>query len=100
MTFTSPIAQSAGTESIVIGQGKDSSAANSTLPPAGFLTALGLDAGGLPPRQAVRLADNKIEAYRYQNLRPRGIEKPVTLFVAPTSQGIATVACVDPNADC
>ena len=44
---------------------------NSTLLPAGFLTALGLDSGELPPRQAVRLADNKLEAYRYPNLRPR-----------------------------
>ena len=101
MNFTSPIAQTpGGSESIVIGQVKDSSAANSTLLPAGFLQALGLDAGEVPPRQAVRLADNKLEAYRYANLRPSGISKPVTLFTVPTSAGIATVACVDPSADC
>ena len=101
MSFTSPIAQSpGGSESIVIGQVKDSSAANATLLPAGFLKALGLSGGEAPPRQAVRLADNKLEAYRYANLRPSGISKPVTLFTVPTSAGIATVACVDPSADC
>jgi hypothetical protein len=101
MSFASPIAESGGgTQSIVIGQVKDASAANSTLLPAGFLQALGLNAGEVPPRQAVRLGDSKIEAYRYEGLRPRGIQKPVTLFTAPTSQGIATVACVDPTADC
>ncbi len=88
-----------GGESVVAGQVKQG-AANSTLLPAAFLQALGLDAGELPPRQAVRLADNKIEAYRYANLRPKGITKPVTLYTAPTSAGVATVACVDPSADC
>ena len=88
-----------GGESVVAGQVKQG-ASNSTLLPAGFLQALGLDAGELPPRQAVRLADNKLEAYRYANLRPRGLDKPVTLFTVPTSAGVATVACVDPSADC
>jgi serine/threonine protein kinase len=101
MSFASPIAESpGGTQSIVIGQVKDASAANSTLLPAAFLQALGLNAGEVPPRQAVRLGDSKIEAYRYEDLRPRGIQKPVTLFTVPTSQGVATVACVDPTADC
>ena len=54
----------------------------------------------MPPRQAVRLADNKLEAYRYPNLRPNGLDQPVTLFTVPTSEGVATVACVDPSADC
>ena len=88
-----------GGESVVAGQVKQG-ASNSTLLPAAFLQALGLDAGELPPRQAVRLADNKLEAYRYANLRPKGIEKPVTLYTVPTSAGVATVACVDPSADC
>ena len=57
-------------------------AASVALLPAAFLQALGLDAGELPPRQAVRLADNKLEAYRYANLRPKGIEKPVVASLA------------------
>ena len=40
------------------------------------------------------------QAYRYPNLRPRGLSKPVTLYTAPTSAGVATVACVAPTADC
>jgi hypothetical protein len=103
MQFASPIVQApggaAGGEAVVVGQVKQG-ANNSTLLPNGFLTALGLDAGEVPPRQSVRLADNKLEAYRYQNLRPNGLDQAVTLFTVPTSEGIATVACVDPSADC
>jgi hypothetical protein len=101
-TFASPIVEAPGGaqggESVVVGQVKDAN--NSTLLPAGFLQALGLDAGEVPPRQAVRLVDSKLEAYRYANLRPRDIDQPVTLFTVPTSAGVATVACVDPSADC
>jgi protein kinase-like protein len=103
MQFASPVAQApggaAGGESVVVGQVKEG-ANNSTLLPAGFLTALGLDPGEVPPRKAVRLVDNKLEAYRYANLRPNGLDQPVTLFTVPTSEGVATVACVDPSADC
>ena len=102
MQFASPIAQApggaAGGESVVVGQVKNAN--NSTLLPAGFLSALGLDSGELPPRQAVRLADNKLEAYRYPKLRPDGLDQPVTLYTVPTSAGVATVACLDPSADC
>ena len=44
--------------------------------------------------------DNKLQAYRYANLRPNGMSKAVTLFTVPTSAGVATLACVDPSADC
>ena len=83
---------------MVVGQVKD--VTNSTLLPTGFLQALGLDAGEVPPRESVRLIDNKLQAYRYANLRPRGVDQPVTLFTVPTSAGVATVACLDPSADC
>jgi hypothetical protein len=98
MTFAAPIAMAAGGESVIVGQVKDAN--NSTLLPNGFLSALGLDPGEVPPRQAVQLASSKLQAYRYPNLRPNGIDQPVTLFTTPTSQGVATVACVDPTADC
>ncbi len=100
-TFSEPIAQAPGgkgAESVTIGQVENAN--NPSLLPPDFLKALGLDAGELPPRQAVRLVDNKLEAYRYANLRPRGVDDPVTLFTVPTSAGVATVACIDPSADC
>ncbi|HYI20753.1 MAG TPA: serine/threonine-protein kinase [Solirubrobacteraceae bacterium] len=103
MTFASPIALApdgvVGGESVVVGQVKEG-AANSTLLPSGFLLALGLDPGEVPPREAVQLSRSKLQAYRYPNLRPNGIDQPVTLFTTPTSQGVATVACVDPATDC
>jgi hypothetical protein len=103
MQFAAPVALApggaAGGESVVVGQVKQG-AANSTLLPTGFLEALGLDPGEVPPREAVRLSRSDLQAYRYANLRPRGLDQPVTLFTAPTSEGVATVACVDPGSDC
>ena len=84
---------------MVLGQVKEG-AANSTLLPAGFLEALGLDPGEVPPREAVQLSRSKLQAYRYKNLRPRGLDDPVTIFTAPTSAGVATLACIDPGTDC
>src|SRR4051812_27058143 len=88
-----------GGQNVVVGEVKQG-AANSTLLPTRFLSALALDPGEVPPRQPVRLARAKLQAWRYENLRPRGLAKPVTIFTAPTSAGVATVACVDPGADC
>jgi hypothetical protein len=59
-----------------------------SLLPAAFLKLLDEE----PSRDdAVRL--NGLTAYRYARLRPRGLGRPVTLFVAPTTAGVATVAC-------
>jgi hypothetical protein len=54
----------------------------------------------VPPREAVELSRSKLQAYRYANLRPNGLDDAVTIFTVPTSAGVATLACVDPGADC
>jgi serine/threonine-protein kinase len=59
-----------------------------TLLPQAFRKRLGED----PTRNdAVRLGE--LEAYRYRGLKPRGFDRPLTLYVAPTTEGAATVAC-------
>ena len=56
--------------------------------PQGFLSRL----DEAPARDdAVKLGD--IEAYRYAGLEPEGYDKSLTLYVAPTTDGVATVAC-------
>jgi hypothetical protein len=47
-----------------------------------------------PPEtnDAVRLGD--FEAYRYRNLEPEGLDGNLTLYVVPTSQGVATIGCI------
>ena len=56
--------------------------------PKAFLAGL----GDTPPRDdAVKLG--KLEAYRYQGLRPEGYKGGLTVYVAPTTEGVATVAC-------
>jgi Protein kinase domain len=59
-----------------------------SLLPSAFLGRLGEE----PPRDdAVRLGE--LDAYRYSGLRPEGFDGPLTLYVAPTTEGVATVAC-------
>ena len=50
----------------------------------------------LPPRDdAVRLGETA--AYRYADLRPRDWDRRVDLYTAPTTAGVATLACVVPR---
>ena len=56
--------------------------------PEAFLRRL----GEAPARDdAVRLGD--LAAYRYRDLRPDGFNGRLTVYVAPTTAGVATVAC-------
>jgi hypothetical protein len=59
----------------------------SLLPPA-FLERL----PGVPPRTD-RVRIGNLAAYRYRGLRPRGYPRPLTLYVVPTTDAVATVAC-------
>ena len=63
-------------------------AGGSTLLPASFRRLLPEQPAADDP---VTLGD--IEAYRYEGLRPEGLDGPVTLYTAPTSGGVATIAC-------
>jgi hypothetical protein len=53
----------------------------------------------VPDRTAVKLGPEGLQAYRYENLQPEGADRQATVFVAPTSEGVATVACLAPAAD-
>jgi hypothetical protein len=57
--------------------------------PDGLLDAL----SGSPGRgEAVRLG--ALEGFRFQELRPEGVDGPLRLYAVPTSEGTATVACL------
>jgi predicted Ser/Thr protein kinase len=47
-------------------------------------------------RETVALRGDIPQAYRYDGLTPAGLGRPVTLYAAPTSRGVATVVCVPP----
>jgi hypothetical protein len=72
---------------------------DSTLMPQDFRGALGLRSGEVPERTPVKLGPDGLQAYRYEGLEPAGIERQVTLYTSPTSEGVATVACLAPPAD-
>lgn len=57
--------------------------------PAPFLARL----GDVPPHDdAVTLGG--VQAYRYSDLRPRGLDAPITLYTVPTDDGVVTIGCV------
>jgi hypothetical protein len=62
-----------------------------TLLPAALRSAV---EGDLPKPAEVRAGE--VSAYRYGPLRVRGVAQPVTIFAAPTSDGVATIACHGP----
>jgi serine/threonine protein kinase len=84
------MAPSASGETVVFGN-VPKAANNSTLLPTELITA----AGEVPTgREAVSIGPGDLQAYRYENVELEGFDTPVTLFVAPTSEGVATLACV------
>ena len=59
--------------------------------PAGLLGSL-----SEPPRPADRVRLGKLEALRYEGLEAEGFDGSLTVFAAPTSAGVATLACFAP----
>jgi hypothetical protein len=83
-----------GGQGVLFGVVKDA-ADNSTLLAAPFLQAL----GGVPKRGgAVRIGSDDLQAYRYDNLKPSGFDRAVTVYAVPTTAGVATLACLAPAA--
>ena len=82
-----------GGRGVGIGMGD---ANDSTLLASGFREQLDLADGEVPERTAVKLGPDDLEAYRYAGLQPEGFDRTVTLYVAPTSAGVATVVCAAP----
>jgi serine/threonine protein kinase len=72
---------------------------DSTLLPEDFRRTLGLGDGEVPERTAVELGPDGLQAYRYEGLQPEGSARQVTVYVSPTSEGVATFACLAPPAD-
>jgi serine/threonine-protein kinase len=65
-------------------------ASGASLLPVGLLRRL----DGEPRGEPVRLG--ALQALRYAGLRAEGIDERLTVFAAPTSGGVATVACLSP----
>jgi protein kinase-like protein len=60
--------------------------------PRGFLARLPEEPGR---DDAVLLGE--VPAYRYRDLRPKGFDRELTLFVSPTTRAVVTVACMAPR---
>ena len=53
----------------------------------------------MPERTAVALGPDGLQAYRYEDLEVEGEDRVATVYVSPTTEGVATVACLAPPAD-
>ncbi len=62
-----------------------------TLLPSPFLATL-----KTPPDRGDAVRLGSLQAFRYANLRPAGAAGPVTVYAAPTTEGVVTVACAGP----
>ncbi len=85
-----------GGRAIALGQVR---ASDSTLLPGDFRGAVGVEDGEKPDGEAVELGPDGLQAFRYENLQPDGFDREVTVYVSPTSEGVATVACLAPPGD-
>ena len=65
-----------------------SAATGASLLPQGLTSRL----AGEPATVAVKLGD--LRALRHGGLRPRGYDRPLTVFAIPTTGGVATLACL------
>ncbi|HEV7494143.1 serine/threonine-protein kinase [Baekduia sp.] len=55
------------------------------------VAATGEVVGALPAPERVRIG--ALPAYRYRDVRLRGVDGPVTVLAAPTTEGVLTIAC-------
>jgi hypothetical protein len=93
MRFSSPIALAppgGGEARLVAGSVRGS---GPTLLPATFRARLSEQPS---PDDPVRLGD--VDGLRYEGLSPRGLDGAATVYAVPTTQNVATVACVAPPA--
>ena len=67
------------------------------LPPA-FLRRLGLGHGVIPPHAVIRNLPDGLQAFRYDDLHPKGLSQSVTVLASPTTAGVAIAACLTPTA--
>jgi serine/threonine protein kinase len=87
-----PIANAPGADGETVIFGTVAEAANnSTLLPEDLIAAAGEVPRG---REAVNLGPADLQAYRYEDVRLEGLDRPVTLYTVPTTAGVATVACL------
>ena len=76
----------------VVAGNVESASDNASLLPSGLRKAL----GDVPEPDPVAIGSDGLQAYRYVGLQPEGIDRSVTVYAAPTSAGVATLACLAP----
>ncbi len=88
ITFSSPLVLTPPQANAALTAGEVADAGGSTLLSGSLRASI---EGPLPAPQTARIG--ALEAYRYDGLRVRGVDGPVTLFAVPTTAGVATVTC-------
>jgi hypothetical protein len=89
MSFASQLTLATTASGGTLTAGEVPQAGGPSLLPAGFAHRI---KGGTPKPDQVLLG--KVSAYRYTDLNVPGAGGPVTVYVVPTTAGVATIACV------
>jgi hypothetical protein len=88
ITFAEPVGLTATRGRAQLVAGDVANASGPTLLPAAFRARV---QGTLPAGAPVALGS--VQAYRYTGLHVAGVSGPVTVYAAPTSAGVVTLAC-------
>jgi hypothetical protein len=96
-TAVAPTRTPAG-PSVAFGMVREHRADNTALLPDAFLARIGQAAGTTPARRLVRLPAQRLQAWRYADLRPGTGSLSVSVYTVPTTKGVAVVACSAPTA--
>ncbi len=88
MTFTEPLKLGPTPAVAGLSAGEVADGSGPTLLPSSFRSRLD---GGVPRGEPVQLGTTA--AYRYSGLHVRGLTGSLTVYAAPTTAGVATIAC-------
>jgi predicted Ser/Thr protein kinase len=83
-------------QTITAGRLAGATAANASLLPPALLQENGVTVSDVPARTRVLLPRQGIQAWRYRGLRRPGSTQSSTIFVVPTTAGVAAVVCEGP----
>jgi Protein kinase domain len=93
LPLADPVTLARGDASVTAGFMTDKPAPGGSRLPVAFLRTLGLPSGQEPPRTRTVLGSQDLAAWRYRDVRPDGVARPLTVYAVPTNAGVVGVVC-------
>jgi hypothetical protein len=93
LPLADPVTIARGDATVTAGLMTDEPARGGSLLPVALLRSLGLPSGQSPPRTRTVLGSQDLAAWRYRDVRPDGVARPLTVYAVPTNAGVVGVVC-------